>query len=123
LCYFFVKFLATRNFHGGNFDYSATVPELFDYKTPPVITKASLDIHTNLQFHTHVKRTNIVLDEKVVATARRLTGLATQREIVDHALRELVRRLEITKLQELEGNIDWDGDLSAMRADRELCEL
>ena len=70
-----------------------------------------------------MKRTNIVLDEKVVEKALRLTGLTTQRELVDHALRELVRRLEITKLQELEGKIDWDGDLAQMRAGRELCEF
>jgi Arc/MetJ family transcription regulator len=85
--------------------------------------EGTLDIHTNWSFYTHVKRTNIVLDEKVMAAARRLTGLATQKDVVNHALRELVRRLEIAKLQELEGAIDWDGDLSEMRAGRELCEL
>jgi Arc/MetJ family transcription regulator len=69
-----------------------------------------------------MKRTNIVLDEKIVKTALRLTGLTTQKELVDHALRELVRRLEIARIQELEGKIDWDGDLSEMRAERELCE-
>lgn len=64
-----------------------------------------------------------MLDEKVVKTALRLTGFRTQRELVDHALRELVRRHEIARIGELEGKIDWEGDLSEMRAGRELCEL
>lgn len=62
-----------------------------------------------------MKRTNIVLDEKVVEAARRCTGISTQRELVDYALRELVRRHQIAQIQELEGTIDWEGDLSAMR--------
>ncbi len=70
-----------------------------------------------------MKRTNIVLDEQLMETAKRLTGLPTQRELVDHALRELVRRLRISEIQELEGKVDWDGDLSEMRAGRELCEF
>ena len=70
-----------------------------------------------------MKRTNIVLDEKVVEEARRCTGISTQRELVDHALRELVRRHRIARIQELEGAVDWDGDLSEMRSGRELCEF
>ena len=57
-----------------------------------------------------MKRTNIVLDEKIVETARRLTGISTQRELVDYALRELVKRHQISKILELEGTIDWDGE-------------
>ncbi len=87
------------------------------------VKNEALGIHKESSFHTHMKRTNIVLDEKVVETALRLTGITTQRELVDHALRELVRRHEIARIQELEGAVDWDGDLSEMRAGRKLCEL
>jgi Arc/MetJ family transcription regulator len=87
------------------------------------VGKAELDIHTKHAKHTHVKRTNIVLDEKIVETARRLTGISTQRELVDYALRELVKRHQISKILELEGTIDWDGDLAEMRSGRELCEF
>ncbi|MEM9478717.1 MAG: type II toxin-antitoxin system VapB family antitoxin [Verrucomicrobiota bacterium] len=69
-----------------------------------------------------MKRTNIVLDEKVVKQAQQLSGIQTQRELVDHALRELVRRLRISQIRELEGQIDWEGDLNEMRKGRELCE-
>ena len=71
-----------------------------------------------------MKRTNIVLDERLVRKARKLTGIKTQRELVDHALRELVRRRELQRLLELEGAVEWEGDLSEMRKARELepCE-
>ncbi len=64
-----------------------------------------------------------MLDEKIVETAPRLTGLSTQKELVDHALRELVRRHKIAQIRALEGEVDWDGDLSKMRAGRGLCEF
>jgi Arc/MetJ family transcription regulator len=70
-----------------------------------------------------MKRTNIVLDEKVVEEAIRFTGLKTQKDVVDFALRELVRRQKIARLQDLEGKIDWEGDLAEMRASRDLCEF
>lgn len=69
-----------------------------------------------------MKRTNIVLDEKLVAKARKLTGIKTQRELIDHALREIVRREEMKRLLDLEGAIEWEGDLSEMRRERQLCE-
>ncbi|NEX18459.1 MAG: DUF2191 domain-containing protein [Halochromatium sp.] len=62
-------------------------------------------------------RTNIVLDTELVDTAMRLTGLRTRQALIDHALRELVRHEQQMKLLELKGQIDWDGDLDAMRSD------
>ena len=35
-----------------------------------------------------MKRTNIVLDEKLVGKGMRLTGIVTQKALVDYALRE-----------------------------------
>ena len=62
-------------------------------------------------------RTNIVLDAQLVATGLRLTGIKTRRELVDFALRELVRHERQKKLLALKGKIDWEGDLDAMRTD------
>ena len=57
-------------------------------------------------------RTNIVLDEDLVAEAQQVTGLATKREVVDFALRELVRQRRRGKLNilDLAGKIDFDDD-------------
>lgn len=63
-------------------------------------------------------RTNIVLDDRVVKEAMRLTGAKTKREVVDHALRELVARRKQSALRKLVGRnlIDPVYDVRTMRA-------
>ncbi len=63
-------------------------------------------------------RTNIVIDDKLVETGLKITGLRTRRALVDYALRELIRRRSQKKILELQGKIQWEGDLSAMRQGR-----
>ena len=65
-----------------------------------------------------MKRTNIVLDEKLVSEALKLTGLKTQRELVHHALQQLIRREKQVGLLELKGKVRWEGDLSLLRKGR-----
>jgi len=62
-----------------------------------------------------MKRTNIVLDENLIDEGLRLTGLKTQRELIDYALKELVRRKEQKSLLELKGKFQWEGNLDEMR--------
>jgi len=50
-------------------------------------------------------RTNIVLDDKVLEEAMRLTGLKTKRSVVDEALRTLVRVKSQRNLLDLRGKI------------------
>jgi Arc/MetJ family transcription regulator len=38
-----------------------------------------------------VRRTNIVLDDSLIGKAKRLTGLKTMKEVINFALKELVR--------------------------------
>jgi Arc/MetJ family transcription regulator len=66
----------------------------------------------------HAKRTNIVIDADVVAEGKKLTGIRVTRELVDTALRELVRRRRQRAILNLRGRVDWEGDLSAMRRGR-----
>ena len=63
-------------------------------------------------------RTNIVLDNKLVKAGLRATGLKTRRELVDFALRELVRHNQQKKLLLLKGNVTWESDLGEMRPGR-----
>ena len=65
-----------------------------------------------------MSRTNIVLDNQLVEEGMKLTGLKTKRNLVDHALRELLRHEKQTKILELRGKIEWDGNLDEMRAGR-----
>ncbi len=50
-------------------------------------------------------RTNIVIDDKLVEEARRLTGIMTKRALVDEALRVLIEVRRRRSLLELEGRI------------------
>ena len=63
-------------------------------------------------------RTNIEIDDEVLAEARRLTGLSTKRETVDYALRELVARQRRRGILDLRGKVHWEGDLSESRRGR-----
>ena len=65
-----------------------------------------------------MKRTNIVLDEKLVRYGLKTTGLKTQRSLVDFALKELVRREKQLDILSLKGRVRWTGDLVAMRKTR-----
>jgi Arc/MetJ family transcription regulator len=67
-----------------------------------------------------MKRTNIVMDERLVARAKQVTGLKTTRQLVDHALREMVRHRKQRDILKLQGKVDWEGDLAAMRRGRDF---
>ena len=62
-------------------------------------------------------RTNIDIDDSLLAEAVKRSGLRTKREVVDFALRRYVK-LERQR-EALEGlrGLGWDGDLDAMRTD------
>jgi len=63
-------------------------------------------------------RTNIDIDNELVAEVMRRYGLRTKREAVDFALRRLVGpKITTEDILALHG-IGWDGDLPAMRDDR-----
>jgi len=63
-------------------------------------------------------RTNIELDEKLVDEALKLVHMKTKKELVNYALRELVRKIKRKKLLELEGRVEWTGNLNEMRKSR-----
>lgn len=62
-------------------------------------------------------RTNIILDDKLVKEASSLTGITVKRELVDVALRELIRSKRKKNLFDLAGQLDFadDYDHKAMR--------
>jgi Arc/MetJ family transcription regulator len=62
-------------------------------------------------------RTNIVIDDKLMRDALRASGLKTKRDVVEHALRTLVRLSRQAEIRQLRGKVEWQGDLDAMRSD------
>ena len=65
-----------------------------------------------------MKRTNVVLDEKVIDQAKKATGIQVTRQLLDYALRELLRHCKQRKILKLRGTVEWEGNLGAMRRGR-----
>lgn len=63
-------------------------------------------------------RTNIELDEDLVTRAQELTGIRTKREVVQEALRTLIRLQERGDVRKLRGKLTWEGDLDEQRRAR-----
>jgi Arc/MetJ family transcription regulator len=63
-------------------------------------------------------RTNIDLDEGLVARGLKLSGLRTKKDLVNAALSEFVRRKDQKRILDLRGKIHWQGDLDQMRQSR-----
>jgi Arc/MetJ family transcription regulator len=63
-------------------------------------------------------RTNIVLDDKLVERAQKLTGIKTKREVVQEALRTLILLREQSEVRILRGKLLWDGNLDDQRRSR-----
>lgn len=64
-----------------------------------------------------MKRTNLVLDERLLEEARRLSGERTYSRTVARALEEFVRRIRARQILDLQGSGVWEGSLPEMRGD------
>jgi Arc/MetJ family transcription regulator len=62
-------------------------------------------------------RTNIDIDDELMAKAMKAAGTKTKKETVEEGLKELVRKGDMQKLIKLRGKVQWEGDLDAMRTD------
>ena len=75
-------------------------------------------IHTTAQY-LHM-RTNIDIDDKLMAQAMRASEKPTKRAVVEEALHLLVRTKRQTRIRKWRGKVAWEGDLEASRAARVL---
>jgi Arc/MetJ family transcription regulator len=63
-------------------------------------------------------RTNIDIDDELMAEALKSSGATTKRAAVEQALRLLIQTRRQAGLRKLRGKVKWEGDLDAMRTDR-----
>ena len=64
-------------------------------------------------------RTNININDELIAEAMALTGAKTKKQAVEEALKEVVqRRKTANAILALRGKVDWVGDLDVMRRDK-----
>jgi Arc/MetJ family transcription regulator len=62
-------------------------------------------------------RTNIEIDDTLMAEAMKALGAKTKREAVEQALKRVVRLKAQEEIRDYFGKLRWEGDLDAMRTD------
>lgn len=60
-------------------------------------------------------RTNIVIDDKLMNDALKLTGLRTKKEVVEFGLQTLIRLKKQESIRRYRGKLPWEGDLAELR--------
>jgi len=64
-----------------------------------------------------MKRTNVVLDERLLEEAVKVSGERTYSRTIERALEEMIRRAQARGIDQLAGSGLWVGTLSEMRSD------
>mgnify|MGYP000337888704 CR=1 FL=1 len=62
-------------------------------------------------------RTNIVVDDSLMAEAMRLSSIKTKKGVIEQALRLLVQVKRQEAVRQLKGKLSWEGNLEEMRRD------
>jgi len=63
-------------------------------------------------------RTNIVIDDKLMADALKATGLPTKKDAVEEGLKLLIQKNKQQNIRKLRGKLKWEGDIDEMRGKR-----
>jgi len=61
-------------------------------------------------------RTNIEIDDDLMADALKATGLSTKKEAVELGLKALIKLSRQASIRALRGKLKWEGNLEEMRA-------
>jgi Arc/MetJ family transcription regulator len=64
-----------------------------------------------------MKRTNLVLDAKLLEETLKVSQERTYSRAVERAMEEFVRRAKARRILDLAGSGAWQGDLSVVRED------
>ena len=62
-------------------------------------------------------RTNIVIDDKLMNEALKMTGAKSKKEAVEIGLRTVVQLKKQEKIRAYRGKLKWEGNLDEMRRD------
>jgi Arc/MetJ family transcription regulator len=62
-------------------------------------------------------RTNVVIDDALMAAALKASGLKTKRQAIEEGLRLLVETRRQARVRRLRGKLAWEGSLDDMRRD------
>ena len=68
----------------------------------------------------HIMRTNIVIDDELMAAALKARPNATKRSVVEEGLRLVAQLHRQRRVRSLRGKLRWEADLGTMRRDHGL---
>jgi len=63
-------------------------------------------------------RTNIVIDDQLLAEAQQATGSRTKKGVVEEGLKVLLRLKRQEAVKAKRGKMKWEGHLASMRLDK-----
>jgi Arc/MetJ family transcription regulator len=62
-------------------------------------------------------RTNVVIDDDLMASALKVAGIKTKKAAIEEGLKLLVQMGHQAKIKRFRGKLKWTGDLNDMRSD------
>jgi Arc/MetJ family transcription regulator len=62
-------------------------------------------------------RTNVVIDDRLMESALKASGLKSKRAAIEEGLRLLVQMKNQERIKGFRGKLKWTGDLDEMRSD------
>ncbi len=63
-------------------------------------------------------RTNVIIDDDLMKSALKLTGLKTKKDTIEEGLKLLVQRSRQSRVKDFRGKLKWSGNLNEMRTDK-----
>ena len=63
-------------------------------------------------------RTNVIIDDNLMDSALKVSGLRTKKAAIEEGLKLLVQTRSQSRIKELRGKLKWTGNLDEMRVDR-----
>lgn len=63
-------------------------------------------------------RISVVLDDDLVKSALKASGLKSRKEVIDEGLKLLINVHSQTKIRAFRGKLRWSGNLNKMRRDK-----
>jgi len=81
---------------------------------------AGRDVYNYLTIYTPetAMRTNIVIDDTLMESALKATGLKTKKEAVELGLKTLIQLNKQAAIKGFRGKLAWEGNLNELRASR-----
>ncbi len=63
-------------------------------------------------------RTNVVINDNLMASALKASGLRTKKDAIEEGLKLLVQMNSYKEIRQFRGKLKWSGNLNEMRTDK-----